>query len=40
VVGHTFAGKHKELEVAGFKVVPYMASDNGPAMGVSFVKQF
>jgi len=40
VVGHTFAGKHKELEVAGFKVVPYMASDNGPAMGVSLVKQF
>ena len=40
VVGHTFAGKHKELEVAGFKVLPYMASNNGPAMGVSFVKQF
>lgn len=40
VVGHTFAGKHKELEVAGFKVVPYMGSNNGPAMGFSFVKQF
>ena len=40
VVGHTFAGKHKELEVAGFKVLPYMASDNGPAMGGSFVKRF
>ena len=40
VVGHTFAGKHKELEVAGFKVVPYMASNNGPVMGFSLVKQF
>jgi hypothetical protein len=40
VVGHTFAGKHKELEVAGFKVMPYMASNNGPAMGFSLVKQF
>lgn len=40
VVGHTFAGKHKELEVAGFKVVPYMAGNNGPAMGFSLVKQF
>jgi len=40
VVGHTFAGKHKELEVAGFKVVPYMAGNNGPAMGFSLVKRF
>lgn len=40
VVGHTFAGKHKELEVAGFKVVPFTASSNSPAMGLSFVKRF
>ncbi len=40
VVGHTFAGKHKELEVAGFKVMPYMAGNNGPAVGFSLVKQF
>jgi len=40
VVGHTFAGKHKELEIAGFKVVPYMAGNNGPVMGFSLVKQF
>jgi hypothetical protein len=40
VVGHTFAGKHKELEVAGFKVQPYMAGNHRPAMGVSLVKKF
>ena len=40
VVGHTFAGKHKELEIAGFKVLPYMAGNNGPVMGFSLVKQF
>ncbi len=40
VVGHTIAGKHKELELAGFKVLPYMASNNGPVMGVNLVKQF
>jgi len=40
VVGHTFAGKHKELEVAGFKVLPFMAGSSSPAMGVSLVKQF
>ena len=40
VVGHTIAGKHKELEIAGFKVLPYTASNNGPVMGVNLVKQF
>ena len=40
VVGHTIAGKHKELEIAGFKVLPYTASNSGPVMGVSLVKQF
>jgi len=40
VVGHTIAGKHKELEVAGFKVLPYMGNANGTAMGISLVKQF
>lgn len=42
VVGHTIAGKHKKLEVAGFKVLPHMASTvNGTtAIGVSLVKQF
>jgi hypothetical protein len=40
VVGHTVAGKHKELEVAGFKLLPYMGGTDGSAVGVSFVKQF
>ena len=40
VVGHTIAGKHKDLELAGFKVLPYMASNSGPVMGVNLVKQF
>jgi hypothetical protein len=40
VVGHTVAGKHKELEIAGFKVLPYTGGANGTAMGISLVKQF
>jgi len=40
VVGHTVAGKHKELEVAGFKLLPYMGGTDGQAVGISFVKQF
>jgi len=40
VVGHTIAGKHKDLELAGFKVLPCMASNSGPVMGVNLVKQF
>ena len=40
VVGHTFAGKHKELEIAGFKVLPYAGGAAGPAIGVNLIKQF
>jgi len=43
VVGHTFGAKHKQLEVAGFKVLPYTAyalGNNGTAVGVNFVKRF
>ena len=40
VVGHTIAGKHKQLEIAGFKVLPYMGNADGPVMGVSLVKRF
>jgi len=39
VVGHTVAGKHKQLEVAGFNIYPY-TSDNGRIMGVNLVKCF
>ncbi|MHC4455681.1 MAG: phosphatase PAP2 family protein [Planctomycetota bacterium] len=40
VVGHSIAGKHKQLEVAGFKVLPYAGGVNDVAMGVSLVKRF
>ena len=40
IVGHTIAGKHKELEMAGFKVLPYMGGADGSTVGISFVKQF
>ena len=40
VVGHTIASKHKQLELAGFKVLPYTAGANGIATGVSLIRQF
>jgi hypothetical protein len=42
VVGHSVAGKHKQLEIAGFDVLPYMAptKNDNTAMGISLVKQF
>lgn len=40
VVGHTIAGKHKELEIAGFEVMPYLENASEPIVGISFVKQF
>lgn len=43
VVGHSIAGKHKkaeQLEVAGFKILPYSAGRNGTLIGLSFMKQF
>ena len=39
VIGHTVAGKHKQLEVAGFKVIPFMAT-NAPVTGLALYKQF
>jgi membrane-associated phospholipid phosphatase len=40
VVGHTVAGKHKQLEVAGFKVIPYVASWRGTVTGITLFRQF
>lgn len=40
VVGHSIAAKHKDLEMAGFKVLPYTASNSGSVMGVTLVKRF
>ncbi len=40
IVGHTVAGRHKELELAGFRVLPYTGYANGSVVGISLVKQF
>jgi membrane-associated phospholipid phosphatase len=40
VVGHTIAGRHKKLEVAGFEVLPFMSPGHKSVAGVSLVKQF
>jgi hypothetical protein len=40
VVGHTIAGKHKEFEVAGFKLEPFVSGTDKPVAGVSFVRRF
>jgi len=40
VVGHTVAGKHKELEVAGYKIVPFVPVTEEPAIGIGFLKRF
>lgn len=40
VVGHTVAGRHEKLEVAGFEVSPYLGNTGASTMGVSLVKQF
>jgi hypothetical protein len=40
VVGHTIAAKHKNLETAGFKVLPYTANSRGSVVGVNLLRQF
>ena len=40
VVGHTVAGKHKKLEIAGCRVVPFTETANTPVMGLGLVKRF
>jgi hypothetical protein len=40
VVGHTVAGKDKDVELAGFEVSPYFGDGQTPALGVSFTRQF
>jgi len=40
VVGHSVAGRHKKLEIAGFQVLPHMGNASGMGMGVSLVKRF
>ncbi len=40
VVGHTVAGKHKKLEIAGFDIVPYVDRTQEQKVGIGFLKQF
>ena len=43
VVGHSVAGKHKKVEIAGWRVTPYFGNYNvkeGTCMGFSLSKQF
>ncbi|MBN1391881.1 MAG: phosphatase PAP2 family protein [Sedimentisphaerales bacterium] len=41
VVGHTFGEKQKQLELAGFKVLPYSANyRRGSVLGVNLIKRF
>ncbi len=40
VVGHTVAGRHKDLEVAGFKLVPYVSNTEEGATGIGLLKRF
>jgi hypothetical protein len=40
VVGHTIAGRHKQIEIAGFTVLPYTRAGRNPAVGINLVKKF
>jgi membrane-associated phospholipid phosphatase len=40
IVGHTVAGKHKQLELAGFNIEPMVNMDSNPATGLCLVKRF
>ena len=41
LVGHHVAGKDKQLEIAGFDVIPYIDTNNDESvMGISLTKQF
>lgn len=40
IVGHTVAGRHKEFEIAGFDMVPYVGHTEESKVGVGFMKRF
>lgn len=41
VVGHSVAGEHKKLELAGFDILPLVATESGrPAGGILLAKRF
>jgi len=39
-VGHTVAGRYKQLEIGGFTVLPYLATPQGPAVGINLTNRF
>ena len=38
-VGHTIAGKDKELEISGFKVLPYTAMGDESVVGINLFRR-
>jgi len=40
IVGHSVAGRHKDLELAGFKILPYTSAVDDSVLGVSLFKRF
>jgi hypothetical protein len=40
IVGHSVAAKHKQLEIAGFKIQPMINLGVHPASGIALVKRF
>lgn len=41
IVGHSVAGRQKDFELAGFKVLPYTApTKNGSIVGINLIKRF
>ncbi|MBN2019552.1 MAG: phosphatase PAP2 family protein [Sedimentisphaerales bacterium] len=40
IVGHSAAGKHKQLEIAGFQVEPLLSLNVNSATGICLVKRF
>jgi len=40
VIGHSVAGRHRQLELAGFKIIPYAGGYEETSMGVGLYKRF
>ena len=40
IVGHTVAAKHKQIEIAGFKIEPLIDIGSHPSTGIALVKRF
>lgn len=40
IVGHTVAGRHKDPQIAGFDLVPYVSHTEEPKVGIGFLKRF